>query len=280
MDSKSIAERRVGSSPTGGTKNCRTSTRQCCVHEIQLRVRARAYLAAGATVAQTANRLGLPPSTVHRWRASRLFSDDHPPITCPICQPSVDNAARLSNYAYLLGQYLGDGHLVVRARVPVLRISACTDYPAILRETSTAIEAVRGRPPGEVRFPRARMINLQSYWTHWGCLLPQQGDGRKHERPIRLRTWQLTIVRSEPWKLLRGLIHSDGCRSLNTVRRNGKAYAYQRYTFSNESTDIITIFTDALDQVGVRWKMCRPNLVSVARRADVASMDEHIGAKS
>jgi hypothetical protein len=64
------------------------------------------------------------------------------------------------------------------------------------------------------------------------------------------------------------------------TRRVTAIYAYQRYNFSNESVDIIGIFTDALDQVGVRWRMCRPNLVSVARGPDVALMDEHIGPKT
>jgi hypothetical protein len=94
-----------------------------------------------------------------------------------------------------------------------------------------------------------------------------------------LERWQRDLVADHLWDLLRGLIHSDGCRSLNTIRRGDKAYAYPRYFFSNESTDIIGVFTDALDQIGVRWRMCRPNLVAVSRRADVALMDEHIGPK-
>jgi len=47
----------------------------------------------------------------------------------------------------------------------------------------------------------------------------------------------------------------------------------------HESTDLIAIFTGTLDQLGVRWRMCRPNLVAVSRRADVALLDQHIGPK-
>jgi hypothetical protein len=106
------------------------------------------------------------------------------------------------------------------------------------------------------------------------------GPGMKHERAIVLAPWQQDVVEAHPWQLLRGLIHSDGCRAINTIRRGDKTYRYPRYFFSNESTDIIGIFTTALDRVGVKWRMCRPNMVAVSRRADVAFMDEHIGPKT
>jgi hypothetical protein len=37
---------------------------------------------------------------------------------------------------------------------------------------------------------------------------------------------------------------------------------------------------DALDQAGVEWRFDRPNSISVARRASVALLDEHIGPKT
>jgi hypothetical protein len=95
-----------------------------------------------------------------------------------------------------------------------------------------------------------------------------------------LAPWQRGVVEAQPWQLLRGLIHSDGCRAMNTIRRGDKTYRYPRYFFSNESTDIIGIFTAALDRVGVRWRMCRPNMVAVSRRTDVTIMDELIGPKT
>jgi hypothetical protein len=223
---------------------------------------------------------GVGWSTARRWKSTVLISDITPEPCCPRCDPAADDLARLAPYPYLLGQYLGDGHLVTNTRVPVLRISTCTDYPNIICETRESIRSVRGREPGQVRFPTARLINVQSYWNHWPCLLPQHGAGRKHARKILLYDWQLDIVRTYPWQLLRGLIHSDGCRSLNTIKHSSRHYHYPRYTFNNESLDIIGIFTDALDLVGVRWRMCRPNMVSVARRPDVALMDDHIGPKT
>ena len=94
-----------------------------------------------------------------------------------------------------------------------------------------------------------------------------------------LADWQRAIVEEHPWSLIRGLIHSDGCRAINRVVVQGKAYAYARYFFSNESADIQAIFTAALDQVGVPWRNNRANSVSIARRAGVALLDEHVGPK-
>ena len=76
--------------------------------------------------------------------------------------------------------------------------------------------------------------------------------------------------------LLRGLIHSDGSRDLNWV--NGKSYP--RYQFTNYSVDIQQIFTQACERYGVHWTRTYWKTISVARRADVAKLDEIIGPKS
>ncbi|MFI9323787.1 hypothetical protein ACIGXI_28955 [Kitasatospora aureofaciens] len=90
-----------------------------------------------------------------------------------------------------------------------------------------------------------------------------------------------------PWDLICGLIHSDGCRITNwttrTVSGVEKRYEYPRYFFTNKSTDIILIFTKALDSVGVRWTaVTNPNgavVVSIARKEAVALMDSYVGPK-
>jgi hypothetical protein len=124
-----------------------------------------------------------------------------------------------------------------------------------------------------------RVTKIQSYWTHRPCLFPQHGPGRKHERPIVLADWQRDIVEAHPWQLIRGLIHSDGCRAINRVTVRGVPYAYPRYFFANESHDILQIMGDTLDRVGVAWRYNRPNSISIARREAVAAMDAHVGPK-
>ena len=83
------------------------------------------------------------------------------------------------------------------------------------------------------------------------------------------------IVDQDPRPLVKGLLHSDGCRVLNWV--NGTPYP--RYHFTNVSPDIRAIFGRACDQLGVEWR--QQNRVSlVARRASVALLDEFVGPKS
>jgi hypothetical protein len=115
---------------------------------------------------------------------------------------------------------------------------------------------------------------------HWPCVFPQHGPGPKHRRRIKLAPWQRDLIAEYPWPFIRGMIHSDGCRTLNRVVVHGKAYAYTRYFFSNESPDILAIMGDALYYVGIEWCYNRANSISIARRASVALMDDHVGPKA
>ena len=113
--------------------------------------------------------------------------------------------------------------------------------------------------------------------------LPQHGPGRKHERKIELETWQQTIVGQYTGAFVRGLFHSDGCRTLNRVRRNcvdGEHwYEYPRYFFTNYSSDIMRLCGESLDSIGVDWRLSKPTDISVARRNAVARLDQFVGPK-
>jgi hypothetical protein len=82
---------------------------------------------------------------------------------------------------------------------------------------------------------------------------------------------------------VRGLIHSDGYRGTNRVRRSvagqDKWYEYPRYLFKNESADILRLCGEALDRLGVDWRHNNPNEISVARREAVLRLDEFVGPK-
>ncbi|MGC0414905.1 hypothetical protein ABIA38_000394 [Embleya sp. AB8] len=187
-----------------------------------------------------------------------------------------------SAYSYLLGLYLGDGHIISKPRQHTLTVSCCDNWPGLIDEAAKAMQILL--PCAAVGFvARSGCTDVKSYSKHWPCLFPQHGPGRKHERPIVLESWQRDIVRAEPWALARDLIHSDGCRNVNwttkIVAGERKRYEYPRYLFANESMDIMRILTTTLDEVGVEWKFPRRNLLSVARRASVALMDQHVGPK-
>jgi hypothetical protein len=128
-------------------------------------------------------------------------------------------------------------------------------------------------------------VSVYSYSLRWLELFPQYGPGRKHERRIVLAAWQQRIVDGHLELFLRGLVHSDGCRTVNrfkTTLPSGRVaeYAYPRYFFSNLSADIRGLFCEACDALGLRWTLSNHRNVSVSHRTSVARMDAFIGPKA
>jgi hypothetical protein len=118
-------------------------------------------------------------------------------------------------------------------------------------------------------------VEVSAYSKSWPCLFPQHGPGRKHHRAIELAEWQRELVARDPRPLLRGLIHSDGCRFINT----GRQWSHPRYSFSNLSDGIRQIFCDACDLLALHWTTAG-NTIYVSRKADVATLDGFIGPKA
>lgn len=235
---------------------------------------------------QIARQTGIPRSTISGWRhghAPRFGSNRTRGGACPRCGDVRDPTPWTipHSYSYLLGLYLGDGCLL-RHRRGVYRLHIYLDsrHPLIVAECATAMQLVMPSSKAAAHMhPRWRMFNVVSYSTHWPHLFPQHGPGRKHERWILLERWQQLVVDRYPGRLLRGLIHSDGCRVSNRVRHPKKTYSYPRYFFTNRSLDIQRIFTDACDQLDIAWRQDGPWNISVARREAVAIMDRHVGPK-
>ncbi|MCW2989942.1 MAG: hypothetical protein JWM73_536 [Solirubrobacterales bacterium] len=227
---------------------------------------------------------GIPRATVRDWRhgrfrtASRSAHGD-----CLRCGGDAHDYSSLpgSSYAYLLGAYLGDGHLARGARdVYRLRIFLDSRYPQIIYEVGEAMERVMpGKHARRELHKTAAMVHVEMWSKQWPCLFPQHGPGRKHDRSIYLAEWQQRIVDQHHEEFLRGLIHSDGCRHINRVWRNGKAYEYSRYNFSNVSADIRALFCASCDALDIAWRRMNARNISVARRDAVAALDAFVGPK-
>lgn len=99
-----------------------------------------------------------------------------------------------------------------------------------------------------------------------------------------LTSWQQKIVDRWPQAFLRGLLHSDGSRTVNrfsVVLPSGRReYAYPRYFFTNLSADIRGLFCATCDRIGVRWTQSSYKNISVADRRSVALLDSFVGPKS
>ncbi|MFD5005212.1 helix-turn-helix domain-containing protein [Streptomyces mutabilis] len=258
-------------------------------HSTDVRQRALIMLRGGAKNADVARRLNVPTGTIGYWkhldRAERGECPDKHDPSCPRCHGRVlDKLA----YSYLLGLYLGDGHVsqYSQHRVPSLMITCADSWPGLIDDCERAMRTVF--PDNSVcRVRKTGCQNVKVYSKHLACLFPQHGPGKKHDRRIALAPWQQAIVDTHPWEFVRGLTHSDGCRVNNwTTRLVGgvrKRYEYPRYFFANKSDDIRKLFTDTLDKVGVEWTTLArgsdPFTISVARKASVALMDAHVGPK-
>lgn len=244
---------------------------------------------AGLSATQISAQLGISRSTIRTWLKGdlpRAAVTRHTPLggRCDACGGEAHKFAELPReYVYLLGMYLGDGCLSAHPRgVYKLRLTLDAIYPEIIDECRRAINAVMPRAKiGEAsrgggfdNSQNGASLELYSYSRAWPCLFPQHGPGRRHQRLIELTDWQEALVALYPQLLLRGLIHSDGCRFINT----GTNWVKPRYSFSNRSDDIRRIFCKACDLLGLRCTMA-PNTVYVSRKADVEILDSFIGPK-
>jgi hypothetical protein len=237
----------------------------------------------GLSRSEIARRADLPRSTVRDWldRGEDACLGRRFGTRAGQCECFELAAVNAQSYAYLLGQYLGDGCISKIRKTYRLRLAWCDAYPQIKTECASAVTAVKGR--GRVgAVQRVGNTELWSYWMHWPCLLPHGEGGPKPQRRIELDGWQVRLaVEGYPGRLLGGLIHSDGWRGTNRVTgANGRLYEYTRYQFSNTSEDILSLFGRACQQLGVEARRMNRVTAAVSRREDVAVLDEHVGPKA
>lgn len=241
--------------------------------------RVQVLLAQGRDDREIAHIAGIPRATVRAWRDGRHADAQRPSHgtrthTCSVTHefsrfPPTD-------YAYLLGMYLGDGYIAQHRRgVYRLRIVCDSRYRSIIQECSLAMEAVMPGQRAYVQQRPSRCVEVSMYSKHWPCFFPQHGPGRKHDRVIRLEAWQETFVSHEPESFVRGLIHSDGCR----VTANDRGLASVRYHFSNRSEDIKRLYCDSLDRLEIPWTRPSDRDIAVYRKAATARLDQFVGPK-
>ncbi|MEU9835820.1 helix-turn-helix domain-containing protein [Streptosporangium sp. NPDC048047] len=255
------------------------------MYSITVRERVRQLLETGETISAISRQTGISRSTVKGWRDD----PDRPTMkvaSCPRCEAVPTLPEPREAYAYLLGLYLGDGYISPigdkTKGVWSLRIICADSWPGLQEECAEALLAVR--PDNKVRrLSRQGCTEINSFSKHWPHLFPQHGPGKKQDRLIKLEEWQQQIVDANPGSLVRGLMHSDGCRLVNRVKgKSGnetRYYEYPRYLFVNESRDILRLCEEALDLLDVKWRYSKPNTISVARREAVARLDEFVGPK-
>lgn len=180
-------------------------------------------------------------------------------------------------YSYLLGLYLGDGHIAKTKdlkngdSVFKLRIFQDQKYINLIEYCSVVMKKLFNNSVSIINRSGCKEILL--YKKNLPILFPQHGNGKKHQRKIELEDWQARIVSAYPRPFIKGLIHSDGCRyiSQNQIR----------YDLSNLSEDIHLLFERACNLIGIQTRRHGKNRSQqVPIKNQSILLDSFIGSKS
>lgn len=228
-----------------------------------------------------AARTGVGRGTVRRWRITQTVPETVHRSQL-LDQWRVHDGA---TYCYLLGTYLGDGTVCVQRGV-WLQVVNDRRYPNISAEIKAAME--RTFPERSARTHPSFVGQSDVHCISHPALLkafPQHGPGRKHLRQIQLTDWQKELTCAHPGALIRGLIHSDGCRVVNRFKTrlpSGRLaeYSYVRYFFSNLSQDIRDIFREHCELLDIRVTQSNHRNLTVSHRDSVAILERLVGPKS
>lgn len=260
------------------------------MHAPEVKAAAMKLIESGLNDCEVSRRTGIPRGTIRDWRRPTYISRSarRTGSVCPRCwQASRPMWFTQGDYCELLGLYLGDGFLSRHPRAVRLRITLDAKYPVLIEETRRLLQ--RSMPANRIDVDRngttGSCVNVSAYSKHWPCLLPQHGFGKKHERRIRLEPWQERLLVRAPWEFLRGCIRSDGCAFVNrTDIHRPQPYEYLSYDFSNKSKDIVDLFIEACDLVGLEYRATHNEkralwVVRINRRESVARMLDRVGLK-
>jgi transposase-like protein len=260
------------------------------MHPPYVRAKALALVEQGHNDCEVSRRLGVPRRTILDWRRPTYVPREPaiPRETCPRCwRAAKPMRFTPEDYAELLGFYLGDGWISDLARTQRLRIALDTKYPKIVASAKSLLtRCFPHNPVAIVPYHDGACVSVSIYCSHLGCLLPQHGPGKKHERPIKLEPWQHRIVEAEPWGFIRACIWTDGCAFINrTDVHRPEPYEYLSYHFSNKSEDIAGLLGSACELAGIhdyRLTFDRRRALwnlRINRRGSVGLMLEHVGLK-
>jgi hypothetical protein len=251
----------------------------------------------GKNITEISKLLKLDRGTVRKYFYCAKGSVERENILKEASEKLIGNRFALASpkdYAYILGLYLGDGHITEmphKKQVYRLRIFLDVKYQNLNTECKKILSSLF--PNNEVNSvvmkhkgnPSCEVIFL--YSKDMVQLFPQHGPGKKHTRKIQLEDWQKQIVGTYTEDFLRGLIHSDGSRYSHTDK-NG--LVRQFYNFTNASIDIMDLFKHYSNKMSVfpritvktksRTSKTQTYIAQINTQSQVAIFDTFIGHKT
>jgi len=235
----------------------------------------------GLNQSETGRSLGIPRPTIKDYfkrfsKGDMMYIKPSSLLEILLLEPPKREA-----YSYLLGLYLGDGHIVKTKplkngnAVYKFRIFQDAKYINLIQLCIDRMKLVFETEVNLCNQPGCKEIVC--YKNNIPDIFPQHGPGKKHLRDIVLTDWQKDIIKQYPKEFIKGLIHSDGCRYV--LKQNG--YEYVKYEFKNMSRDILGYFDWACSLIDVDTRRHSNNKASVLRtKKDVDIFESFIGPKS
>lgn len=205
-------------------------------------------LSEGASQRQIAKELHVDKSTINYWITHKFTTGKRESVDRPHSEIIEWCNKNSAEYAYLLGSYLGDGHIIIMPRTQKLSIYNDNRYPDIIHDQSSALGKL---------FPNNKIHNYQQ--LHSKCVevnvhnkyltkvFPQHGTGKKHDRDVSLKDWQWDIVWKEPECFIKGLIDSDGSYYPYNYNKTPR----MRYQFTNKSLDIVDMYLKVMAKLDI-----------------------------
>jgi len=172
-------------------------------------------------------------------------------------------------YSYLLGLYLGDGHISQLKRTQRIRFFLDSKYDSLNDYVNKSLSKLFFNNKTNIIKSNYNMVTIYVCSSDLIKLFPQHGIGKKHERPINLTEWQKSII--IPEELIKGLFHSDGTYYHSANR--------DYYQFKNYSKDILNIFKTYCDILGVNYTE-QEKVINFYSRKNVNQLKQIIGTKT
>jgi len=243
----------------------------------------------GSKQSELSKKYNIPRSNIRYWLNNNEKFNQYNKLEN---QKKLKNNCDINNYLsdkkleynYILGLYLGDGHIIKTKRSSYqIRIFLDSKYYNIVTECENNLKILFPFNKINIHKTKYNMFIVSVYSNSLKYLFPQIGKGVKHKRKIILEDFQIKNINHK--NIIRGLFHSDGCLYKNTIiKKEGKKYFGYYYNFSNMSKDIVDIYCNSLDIINIHYtiQISKDNCyrINVNRRVDFKKMYEFLGVKN
>lgn len=217
---------------------------------------AKLMLSNGDSYRKIAKKIGVDKSTISYW-VKINFSFERPSQSLICKEGVIKHCSKLPHhYSYILGSYLGDGCISKTKRTYKMRIFNCVTHKEIISDQKRSLKKLfsNNKVSSSRTHAIGNCIQVLVYNKSLPIMFPQYGDGKKHDRDVSLKDWQLEIIRKEPECFIKGLVDSDGSYfySRKSQPKNSDVI-HMYYQFTNTSKDILNVYRDTMDLLGIHY---------------------------